>query len=57
MLGYPVVGSIVGGLLAVGIAYVLRGRGDVGGRRAAQRNLTDVAGESGDQLNSPLDTE
>ncbi|HEY7849882.1 MAG TPA: aquaporin, partial [Ktedonobacterales bacterium] len=34
-----VVGPIVGGLLAVGIAYLLRGRGDRYGRLAAQGDL------------------
>lgn len=34
-----VVGPIVGGLLAVGIAYILRGRGDASGRLAAQGDL------------------
>src|SRR5215469_16190743 len=37
------VGPILGGLLAVGIARILRGRGDVGGRRAAQGTLADSA--------------
>src|SRR5215469_823755 len=37
------VGPIIGGLLAVGIARILRGRGDVGGRRAAQGTLADSA--------------
>jgi aquaporin Z len=44
-----IVGPILGGLLAVGIAYVLRGRGDAGGRQAAQGTLTDVGGESADR--------
>jgi aquaporin Z len=34
-----IVGPIVGGLIAVGFAFVLRGGGDVGGARAAQGTL------------------
>jgi aquaporin Z len=34
-----IVGPIVGGLIAVGFAFVLRGHGDLGGARAAQGTL------------------
>jgi aquaporin Z len=44
-----VVGPIAGGLLAVGIAYILRGRGDQGGRAAAMGKLEDSSAENGDQ--------
>jgi aquaporin Z len=37
------VGPLVGGLIAVGIAYILRGHGDQGGREAAQGRLTERA--------------
>ena len=42
-----IVGPIAGALLAVGIAYILRGRGgDVGGLAAAQGRLEEVAAEN-----------
>jgi aquaporin Z len=37
-----IVGPIVGGLIAVGFAYILRGRSDVGGAKAAQGLLDKV---------------
>jgi aquaporin Z len=51
-----IVGPIVGGLLAVGIAYVLRGRGDLGGKRAAQGTLADIASDSAEQQSTAPDT-
>src|SRR5262249_1163547 len=50
------VGPIMGGLLAVGFAYLLRGRGDSGGRRAAQETQADVAGKRADQQSMPPGT-
>jgi aquaporin Z len=44
-----IVGPIAGGLLAVGVAYILRGRGDRGGRAAAQGELKDSSAENADQ--------
>jgi aquaporin Z len=44
-----VVGPIAGGLLAVGVAYILRGRGDQGGRAAAMGKLEDMSAENADQ--------
>jgi aquaporin Z len=37
-----VVGPIVGGLIAVGFAFILRGRSDIGGAKAAQGELGRV---------------
>ncbi len=44
-----VVGPIAGGLVAVGIAYILRGRADIGGRAAAQGRLEEITAENVDQ--------
>jgi len=45
-----IVGPIAGGLLAVGIAYILRGRGgDLSGVQAAQGKLEEVVAHSADQ--------
>src|SRR6058998_2245473 len=45
-----IVGPIAGGLLAVGIAYLLRGRGgDLSGVQAAQGKLEEVVAHSADQ--------
>jgi len=41
-----VVGPIAGGLVATGIAYVLRGQGDRGGREAAQGGLEQLANDA-----------
>jgi aquaporin Z len=45
-----IVGPIAGGLLAVGVAYILRGRGgDVSGIAAAQGKLEEILPQSTDQ--------
>ena len=45
-----IVGPIAGGLLAVGIAYILRGRGgDLSGVQAAQGKLEEIVAHSADQ--------
>lgn len=44
-----VVGPMAGALVAVGIAYILRGRGDIGGRLAAQGTLEEVVAKSAEQ--------
>jgi len=44
------VGPIAGALLAVGIAYILRGRGgDLSGVQAAQGKLEEIVAHSADQ--------
>jgi aquaporin Z len=50
-----IVGPIVGGLLAVGIAYLLRGRGDLGGKRAAQGTVADITADSAEQQSTASD--
>jgi aquaporin Z len=51
------VGPIAGALLAVGIAYILRGRGgDVGGIAAAQGRLEEIVAENSVQPNKSSET-
>jgi aquaporin Z len=51
------VGPIAGGLLAVGIAYILRGRGgDVSGIQAAQGRLEEILPQSADQPDGSAET-
>ena len=52
-----IVGPIAGGLLAVGVAYVLRGRGgDVSGLAAAQGKLEEIMPRSADQPDGGSET-
>jgi aquaporin Z len=52
-----IVGPIAGGLLAVGVAYVLRGRGgDVSGLAAAQGKLDEIMPRSADQPDGGSET-
>jgi aquaporin Z len=51
-----VVGPIAGGLAAVGIAYILRGPGDQGGRAAAQGTLEDVMASNTEQPGTSAET-
>jgi aquaporin Z len=51
------VGPVAGGLLAVGIAYILRGRGDIGGAAAAQGTLEALERPSADRPDSPTQTQ
>jgi aquaporin Z len=49
-----IVGPIAGGLLAVGIAYILRGRGS--GTQAAQGRLEEIAAENTEQPHGSAET-
>jgi aquaporin Z len=49
-----IVGPIAGGLLAVGIAYILRGRGT--GIQAAQGRLEEILAENADQPDGSAQT-
>ncbi len=52
-----IVGPIAGGLLAVGVAYILRGRGgDVSGIAAAQGKLAEIMPRSTDQPDGGSET-
>ncbi len=52
-----IVGPIAGGLLAVGVAYILRGRGgDVSGIAAAQGKLQEIMPQSADQPDGGSET-
>lgn len=52
-----IVGPIAGGLLAVGIAYILRGRGgDLSGVQAAQGKLEEIVAHSADQPDGSTET-
>jgi aquaporin Z len=52
-----IVGPIAGGLLAVGIAYILRGRGgDLSGVQAAQGKLEEIVAHSADQPDGSAET-
>jgi aquaporin Z len=49
-----IAGPIAGGLIAVGFAYVLRGRADIGGRRAAEGTMPGA--DAADETLSPPDS-